>query len=200
MNRNGLSDNQLLIRNITVTASGIDQFSTTITTWKHIAGWPYEANSRGEIRHIAEEQFNWKSKSCLKGGVIKNGRRVVTLSRRLPGQPHEHKCFSWHKLIAETFLGPCPDGQEIDHIDADPLNNAISNLRYVTASENILQSVKRGHRGSNRWNAKLTEERVKAIRLMWEDGWTVKEISSQLLVSESSVYHIIRNRNWKDVA
>jgi DNA-binding NarL/FixJ family response regulator len=65
---------------------------------------------------------------------------------------------------------------------------------------NYLAKHRRNFYLSNRWNAKLTEERVKAIRLMWEDGWTVKEISSQLLVSESSVYHIIRNRNWKHVA
>ena len=32
--------------------------------------------------------------------------------------------------------GPIPDGMEIDHIDRDPSNNRLSNLRLGTHSEN----------------------------------------------------------------
>jgi DNA-binding NarL/FixJ family response regulator len=89
---------------------------------------------------------------------------------------------------------------EIGHIDGNPLNNAASNLRYVTTAENIRQSVDRGHRGANRWNAKMTDERVRDARLMYEDGWTVKEIAAYLGVSESCIHHIIARRSWKQVA
>ena len=45
-----------------------------------------------------------------------------------------------HKLVAETFLGECPNGYTVDHIDHDKLNNSIDNLRYITIEENIRRS------------------------------------------------------------
>ena len=41
-----------------------------------------------------------------------------------------------HRLIAEAFIGPIPDGYEIDHINRNRADNRISNLRIVTRSEN----------------------------------------------------------------
>lgn len=45
-----------------------------------------------------------------------------------------------HKLVAETFLGECPKGFVVDHIDHDKLNNSVDNLRYITFEENIRRS------------------------------------------------------------
>jgi len=41
-----------------------------------------------------------------------------------------------HRLVAAAFIGPCPDGQQVHHIDADRANNTRHNLAYVTATEN----------------------------------------------------------------
>ena len=41
-----------------------------------------------------------------------------------------------HKFIAEIYMGECPEGYEIDHIDGDISNNDITNLEYVTSTEN----------------------------------------------------------------
>lgn len=42
-----------------------------------------------------------------------------------------------HRIIWETFNGEIPRGMEIDHIDCNKQNNALSNLRLVTHSENM---------------------------------------------------------------
>ena len=39
-----------------------------------------------------------------------------------------------HSLVAECWLGPRPDGLEIDHIDRNRFNNHYSNLRYADRS------------------------------------------------------------------
>ena len=52
------------------------------------------------------------------------------------------KVLSVHGLIARAFLGPRPDNYDIDHINGDSSNNAPSNLRYVTHSQNLRGSRK----------------------------------------------------------
>lgn len=41
-----------------------------------------------------------------------------------------------HRLVWETFNGEIPEGMQIDHIDGNPENNCLDNLRCVTAKEN----------------------------------------------------------------
>lgn len=49
-----------------------------------------------------------------------------------------------HRLVAETFL---PNPQllpEVDHVDDDKYNNYVSNLEWVTTSENNLRAFRTG--------------------------------------------------------
>jgi hypothetical protein len=46
------------------------------------------------------------------------------------------KTFCVHKLIGIYFIPNPENKKEIDHIDNNKLNNSISNLRWVTSSEN----------------------------------------------------------------
>lgn len=41
-----------------------------------------------------------------------------------------------HRIIWEMHYGPVPEGLTIDHIDRDPHNNRLSNLRLATYEEN----------------------------------------------------------------
>jgi len=50
--------------------------------------------------------------------------------------------YLFHHLVAYQFIGDRPEGLVIDHIDRNPLNNHISNLRYITQKENTCNTCK----------------------------------------------------------
>jgi hypothetical protein len=59
--------------------------------------------------------------------------------------------FLVHRLMAIAFLGEPPPGCEVCHNDGDGTNNVLSNIRWGTRSENILDSVQHG---TNHWTTR----------------------------------------------
>ena len=49
-----------------------------------------------------------------------------------------------HRLVMFAFVGPCPPGQEVRHLDGDKLNPSLDNLVYGTRSENMRDMVRHG--------------------------------------------------------
>jgi len=41
-----------------------------------------------------------------------------------------------HRLVAAAFIGLCPAGLQVSHIDGDCLNNRLENLEYTTPKKN----------------------------------------------------------------
>lgn len=56
-----------------------------------------------------------------------------------------------HQLVLEAFVGPPPPGHQTRHLDGDPANNHVSNLRWGTGSENTFDNVRNGtHRNARK--------------------------------------------------
>lgn len=49
-----------------------------------------------------------------------------------------------HQLVADSFHGPCPPGQQIRHWDGDSQNNFYANLVYGTASDDRYDQIRVG--------------------------------------------------------
>ena len=79
----------------------------------------------------------WKSRPA--------GRKA----QRKNGNPHNYQIqtrkqtLCVHRVIWELFNGPIPFGMVIDHMDGNPWNNKITNLRMVTPKTNTQNARKR---------------------------------------------------------
>lgn len=83
------------------------------------------------------------------------------------------KHYTEHRLAWRFFYGEIPEGMQIDHINRNPSDNRIANLRLVNQSQNNFNSIrsnKSGHRGvykhsqSNCWCAELSYLGKKVFR------------------------------------
>jgi hypothetical protein len=48
-----------------------------------------------------------------------------------------------HRIVADAFLGPCPAGYQVDHVNGHKADNRAANLEYVTPSENTKRAWQR---------------------------------------------------------
>lgn len=103
-----------------------------------------------------------------------------------------------HRLIALTFLGERPYGYDVCHNDGNPLNNALSNLRYDTRKGNKADEVKHGtrNRGERNGCAKLSESDVQEIKRLIDQGWNDTQIAHKFEVTNSTISYIHRGDTW----
>lgn len=87
-----------------------------------------------------------------------------------------------HVLVAAAFIGPRAEGMETCHIDGNPLNNHVSNLRYGTGAENLADKRRHGRVlvGENHPNAKLTRLQIAQIRSEYKREHRTKSNSKEL--------------------
>ena len=120
----------------------------------------------------------------------------------------KRKTHKIHKLVAQAFLGDMPyDCTQVNHKDGDKTNCKVSNLEYMTKSDNILHSFRVLGRktvfnyGEKAGLSKLTNEDVVKIRYLANQGLTHKKISEQIdkKVSRSEITKIINYKAWVHV-
>lgn len=107
--------------------------------WKPVVGFEglYEVSSYGRVRTVLHYTKRGNSDHALvKERILKfflSRKGYYCIKLRKDGAAIHKKV---HRLVAEAFL-PNPENKtQIDHIDTNKLNNAVSNLRWATPSEN----------------------------------------------------------------
>lgn len=141
---------------------------------------------------VAPEGYikNLKSGRILKPSITK-GYLHITLSNG-----HERITTRLHQIVAQIFLGPCPDNKQINHKDGNKFNNNISNLEYVSCRENIQHAIKMGlfPKAPNR---KLSKKQISLIKnkKSWKHGERAF-YSRKFNVSISQISSIIKGKSW----
>ena len=86
----------------------------------------YEVSTNGQVR-------NRTTKKILKGRLSKNGYLQVSIKI----DATQKFCNGYiHRLVALHFIQNPNNKREVNHIDGNKENNTLSNLEWVTSSEN----------------------------------------------------------------
>jgi hypothetical protein len=104
-------------------------------------------------------------------------------------------CERWRSFA--DFLddmGPCPDGLSLDRINNEG-NYEPGNCRWTTFEQQMHN--RRSNAGERHVNAKLTFDDVWTIRLLAQDGFTVRSIATAFGVSHANVGYIVREVAWR---
>lgn len=101
--------------------------------WKTIPSFPnYEASSFGRVRRAVTNKYHPKPRMLRCSPEKRTGYPKATMFR-------DSKRYSMHvhRLVTEAFIGPCPFGWVVNHLDANRSNNHIDNLEYTTPLGNV---------------------------------------------------------------
>lgn len=103
-----------------------------------------------------------------------------------------------HRLVAKSFI-PNPENKPyVNHKDGNKKNNHVSNLEWVTPSENNLHSVKIGTSGGRR---KYSEEQIRKVHLIRKENKdaSYKYISAETGVNKNVVGRVLCGHTWLEI-
>lgn len=160
---------------------------TPAEAWKVVPGFSgYSASTLGRIRDDLTGRV--LRQSVASHGYRQVGLRIEEGRRSLPV----------HQLVAAAWLGHCPPGLEVDHVNGDVRDNAARNLAYVTHKENMRRAAARGQlaRGDRLPQTKLTPEAVRAIRATPKRRGSLTGLARRYGVSTRAVAQVLERRSW----
>jgi hypothetical protein len=153
--------------------------------WKEIFEGNYEVSSTGIVRRKTKGRGTYPGK-VLKLVYMGMGYFVVNPVR------NGKNVYSYvHVLVANAFLGTCPEGLEVNHIDGNKLNNSVDNLEYVTHEENMAHARRLGLINDA---IKYSDELVAKVRELALCGLKSPAISRQTGISARHCRDIIQNK------
>lgn len=167
--------------------------------WRPVPGHPgYEVSDQGRVRSTdrwrwrrhARGGFHWRflPGKILRTSVGWGGYHMVHLGNPL-------RTVYTHQLVLRVFKGPPPKGLEACHENEIKADNRLSNLKYDTHSNNILNSAEHGasNRGSRHYRSKLTEADVRSIR---RSPLRVCDLAEKYGVNEASIRDVLSRQTW----
>lgn len=159
--------------------------------WREIHDYPnYEVSNFGRVRSKEREvtQFGHKKNytRIMKGKVLQQrkqnaGYLVVWLS--VEGKK---KAITVHRLVATAFVKG--NGNDVNHIDGNKINNRVDNLEWVTHSNNIEHAYRVLHR------IKHLSKRVICIET-GEVFQSMRDAAQAKGINATSIGHVINGRN-----
>lgn len=163
--------------------------------WRDVVRYEgfYSVSSFGRVQSKDREILNRKgARRKYKERFLKQARVpsgfAVTLSR-----DNYKETILVHRLVAEAFLGKCPQGMVVVHKDDNPLNNHLANIEYNTQKFTQQRFADKGRhwRGDTSSRKNLTLAETADVQARASRGESQRSIASDLGVSRSTIARAI---------
>ena len=163
--------------------------------WRAVIGYEghYEVSGSGAVRRIGRGH-GVRAGKLVSQRLSRAGYWQVRLTKG-----SKSRTYFVHRLVAAAFIGPCPNGMEVNHKDRDRRNAGAENLEYVTRGDNMRHSYANGAisvKGAAKWNAKLSEDDIREIRSSTE---TSRSIGLRKGICHKHVLSIRKRQKWAHV-
>lgn len=166
--------------------------------WRPVVGYEgwYSVSNIGRVRR------DRGGKGTLPGLILKLAISNVGYPNVQLSKDAAIKRVLVHSLVAAAFIGLRPSGLHINHKNGDKLDNHVSNLEYVTVSENVRHALRTGlataKKGEDAPGARLTEVDVVKIRVRYSKGEEIDSIASDFGIHRRHVDAIARGKFWPE--
>ena len=171
--------------------------SSQLKRFKEIPNFPrYYINRKGKIWSAPKG-----SGSALYGKFLK----LILIFKYFKVGLHKNckkHIYFVHRLVLETFVGPCPPKMQCRHLNGNPTDNRLKNLCWGTSKENGQDMILHGNSnfGEKCSSSKLTKQNVKLIRKLYKSKkFNQPQLADKFNVSQSQISYIIRRKEWRHI-
>lgn len=160
--------------------------------WKPVFGFEslYEVSDFGRVRSIPHFVKTGCGERLTAPKILSlqkctNGYLVVSLGRK-----HKHELV--HRLVACAFISPPPfENAEVNHKNRNKSDNRVTNLEWVTPSENAQHAHDTGAFNHDLWRKQLL---CKETRAVFSSSYTAAEwVNATIYQYKGNVDHISSN-------
>lgn len=184
-----------------------------VEIWKDIIDYEgfYQISNLGRVRGVdrlipyiargGKPTTRLQKGKILKTSVGTSGYETY----HMYGASQERQTLMLHRVVAKHFLEQEEGKEFVNHKDGNKLNNIVSNLEWVTKSENTLHALDTGlllKRGEDCNLSKLTEKEVLEILSLRKYGrglYTCKHIAARYGISAEYASEIARGDKWGEL-
>lgn len=156
------------------------------------------------LAHPSGLLYSLKMKTISLGTIDINGYLSINVNYTKDGIIYR-RSFRYHRLVLSAFVeNDDPEHKtQVNHIDGDKTNNAISNLEWCTSQENCDHSVRMGLQpvGEDSYQTIYSKSQIEKVCELLQDGiYSPKRIEILTGVNRKAVQSIRTGKKWKSVS
>lgn len=159
-----------------------DNTSKSFQKWKPVLGYEgiYAVSVFGEVKSLRKLKI-------LSPGKTKRGYLTVSLSSK-----GNSKTYYVHRLVLESFVGPCPVGLEARHLNGDKEANNLFNLQWGTSDQNVEDNRRLKVYGKNRKHFGKSVSKIVALRIA---GFSYSHIEEVTGIPKATAHRLYKGLN-----